>query len=539
MKKNTMYIVRAVVMLCFILALFHAEPLHASEGKIYITIFSNQNYILNGGHAFLKITNDTDEDVYIGPFCLPKGEYVYIDARGDVLGNSYEKYIQDFGGGAFFDYIAAAEEGYKGFSSFTVEMNKNRLDDVFQCMKDFSGTYEILTNNCVDFAVKVWNRVVSPEYQIEGEYFLPAQLKKYLIDNFGAKEETGLQESNKNQYDVFQVTKSGHLAPIVLTHTQYEKNIDKLSVEALDCESIEVNWFDMAMKISANDRILTGYEIEYSGGGVTKTVTVGYDQTSYVIEGLQSGQEYTVRMRGIRDYRYEGAGYLYGRYSVSQSCKTKKHSITLKQNGVSIKVGESIRLESSFTCRAVHTNTPSLKWSSSNSSVASVSSIGNVTGNKKGTATVNVKIDGVSAKCKITVLGMKRYDYYKEVGGGVGSRTGKLVKTLAAKLKGVKKGKKKLYPDAYYTGKGITIGINSKASTKSPCVYLKNKGNAQLGFKGIFIGLTIEEAEKASSLRFRDSNGKKTAWIGQSGRVNLKMKNNKISEFEYTLYYTS
>ena len=224
-----------------------------------------------------------------------------------------------------------------------------------------------------------------------------------------------------------------------------------------------------------------------------------------------------------------------GDVSDSSMVTVKKPKIKIVPQQATLYLDEHLLIRATVEGRSKN-----VTWKSSKPSIASVPKTnGYVRALKKGTTVITATANGVSAKCKITVLGIKRYDYSKEVGGGVGSGTGKLVNTLAAKLKGVKKGKNKLYPDAYYTGKGITIGINSKASTKSPCVYLKNKGNAQLGFKGIFIGQTFEEAEKASSLRFRDSNGKKTAWIGQSGRINLKMKNNKISEFEYTLYYTS
>ena len=44
-----------------------------------------------------------------------------------------------------------------------------------------------------------------------------------------------------------------------------------------------------------------------------------------------------------------------------------------------------------------------VKWSSSNTKVAKVSSTGKITALKKGTAVITVKTNGISLKCKVTV----------------------------------------------------------------------------------------------------------------------------------------
>lgn len=46
-------------------------------------------------------------------------------------------------------------------------------------------------------------------------------------------------------------------------------------------------------------------------------------------------------------------------------------------------------------------------WKSSNSSIASVSKTGIVTGKKEGTVTITAKANGVSATCKVVV---RKYD---------------------------------------------------------------------------------------------------------------------------------
>lgn len=84
---------------------------------------------------------------------------------------------------------------------------------------------------------------------------------------------------------------------------------------------------------------------------------------------------------------------------VSKTCKVtvKSPTIKLSASKLSIKKGK----KKTLTATVSSGNTPT--WSSSNSAVASVSAKGVVTAKKKGTATITVKEDGSSAKCKVTV----------------------------------------------------------------------------------------------------------------------------------------
>lgn len=84
---------------------------------------------------------------------------------------------------------------------------------------------------------------------------------------------------------------------------------------------------------------------------------------------------------------------------VSKTCKVtvKSPTIKLSASKLSIKKGK----KKTLTATVSSGNTPT--WSSSNSSVASVSAKGVISAKKKGTATITVKEDGSSAKCKVTV----------------------------------------------------------------------------------------------------------------------------------------
>ena len=75
-----------------------------------------------------------------------------------------------------------------------------------------------------------------------------------------------------------------------------------------------------------------------------------------------------------------------------------KPSVKLNRTSLTLTKGKTYTLKTTVT----GTN-KAVSWSSSNSSVASVDKNGKVTAKTKGTATITVKVDGVSASCKVTV----------------------------------------------------------------------------------------------------------------------------------------
>ena len=69
--------------------------------------------------------------------------------------------------------------------------------------------------------------------------------------------------------------------------------------------------------------------------------------------------------------------------------------------------------------------------------------------------------------------------------------------TELANLLGLEKSEDPLYPDAYFEGNGVIIGLNINASTETPCEYTENNGNKELSMYGVQIGMTEDEAVKA------------------------------------------
>lgn len=84
---------------------------------------------------------------------------------------------------------------------------------------------------------------------------------------------------------------------------------------------------------------------------------------------------------------------------VSAQCKVtvKKPSLSLNRSAVSLYPEERFQLVANCS-----SNRP-LTFRSSSSAVASVDENGQITAQKKGTATITVKVDGVSRTCKVTV----------------------------------------------------------------------------------------------------------------------------------------
>lgn len=85
-------------------------------------------------------------------------------------------------------------------------------------------------------------------------------------------------------------------------------------------------------------------------------------------------------------------------YKATCTVTVKKPTIKLNASSASVGVGSTKTLKASV---AGYSKT--VTWSSSNKSVATVSSKGVVKGIKKGTCTITAKANGVTATCKITV----------------------------------------------------------------------------------------------------------------------------------------
>jgi uncharacterized protein YjdB len=133
---------------------------------------------------------------------------------------------------------------------------------------------------------------------------------------------------------------------------------------------------------------------------LSATVSTGHDITwksaSSAIASVDEEGIVTAKKCGSTTIRATADG-------VSAKCQitVKKPSLSLNRSSISLYPEESFQLVARCSSKRP------LTFRSSSSAVASVDEDGRITARKKGTATITVKVDGVSKTCKVTVKSPK------------------------------------------------------------------------------------------------------------------------------------
>ena len=189
-------------------------------------------------------------------------------------------------------------------------------------------------------------------------------------------------------------------------------------------------------------------------------------------------------------------------------------TITLNKAALSIEAGSSSKLKAAVDPAD---KAGSVTWSSSNKSVAKVTSKGKVTGVKAGTAVITATIGGVSASCAVTVT-------------PAFSKTGKPdIKSASAKSNGVKISWK-AYDGA--AGYRVLISMNPKngwkklADTKSTTYLNKKAGSGQLFY------YTVRAYKTKSGKKIwskYNTKGVKGTWLKAVKAPKVKASANKIT----------
>ncbi|MCH1982096.1 Ig-like domain-containing protein [Ruminococcus sp. OA3] len=158
---------------------------------------------------------------------------------------------------------------------------------------------------------------------------------------------------------------------------------------------------------------VTGYQVQYATNtsfSGAKTLTINKNSTlSTSVSSLTKGKTYYVR---IRTYKKVYSTTYYSSWSASKSIKIAIENPYLSKTSISLNAGTKYGLKLCDT-------TQKITWSSSNPSVAAVSSNGMVTGKKAGTATITAKIGSKIYTCKVTVKGSISVTVYWTPNGSV------------------------------------------------------------------------------------------------------------------------
>ena len=159
-----------------------------------------------------------------------------------------------------------------------------------------------------------------------------------------------------------------------------------------------------------NNLVFTYEEAKFSMNATAKTLyTKGQNKVSLKLNTNLSDQitwsssnkkVATVNSKGVVTAKAKGTAVITatcGDYTATCTVTVKTPTLKLAKTSASIKVGKKT------TIKATATPTGTVKYTSSNKKIATVSSKGVVTGKKKGTAKITVTCNGVSKTFKVTV----------------------------------------------------------------------------------------------------------------------------------------
>ena len=402
------------ILLCLLiaLALENVQSVNASPSLgITLTLYSNSNNKKDTGHAWISITNNTKGTINIGPYSVKRGQCVYIDARGNaehIFASSQDKRKGDFNGRTYINYISMASSVYKSYAYVSKDITFEDLDMIFYKMKNYQ-IYDLLANNCTNFAKDIWNSVKNKSKSISKSFTgieAPQALKYYILNKMGGKSGSNIKGSS----DCYFVTPLGNLVPYTIptvTGFQGKRNGNTATF----------TWNGIRKEIGANQYNITGYQIEYTdtASKSTKTVNVSGTKTSASINGLNPSRNYVFKVRGICDYSSQGNGsFNVGDFSNSVSLRgnsTKKASLKLNKSKISMYITESTKVKATASGKS-----KKVTWKSSNSSIAVVNSKGKITAKKAGTCKITATANGKKATCTVTVKNkLKKYTDIEKV----------------------------------------------------------------------------------------------------------------------------
>lgn len=226
----------------------------------------------------------------------------------------------------------------------------------------------------------------------------------------------------------------------------------------VDSKDIDKVFNDIAQKITkitmskSSLTLYTGdtYSLSVQENGAAKTAKWKSSKTS-VATVSQSGKV-TAKKAGTTTI----TGTLNGK---SVTCKvtvknkkiTVKPKIKLNQSSATIYVRKSIQLKATVTGKS-----KTVKWKTSNSSIATVNKNGKVTGKKAGKVTITASANGVKATCIVTVkIKHPTYSQYFMVSP-----------------------RKSKYGSSTIDEYGVRLNVNQDASIKKCAVYLEKSGNS-------------------------------------------------------------
>lgn len=201
----------------------------------------------------------------------------------------------------------------------------------------------------------------------ETEYAASGRGAKVIVKEDGSLDLTDLQVTEGT---VFEVTATGYKNNLVFTYEEAKFSLD------------------------VTEKTL------YVKGKDTVTLKADTNLSDKITWSSSNKKVATVNSKGVVTAKAKGTAVITatcGEYKATCKVSVKTPTLKLAKTSASIKVGKKT------TIKATSTPTGTVKYTSSNKKIATVSSKGVVTGKKKGTAKITVTCNGVSKTFKVTV----------------------------------------------------------------------------------------------------------------------------------------
>lgn len=201
----------------------------------------------------------------------------------------------------------------------------------------------------------------------ETEYAASGRGAKVIVKEDGSLDLTDLQVTEGT---VFEVTATGYKNNLVFTYEEAKFSLD------------------------VTEKTL------YVKGKDTVTLKADTNLSDKITWSSSNKKVATVNIKGVVTAKAKGTAVITatcGEYKATCKVSVKTPTLKLAKTSASIKVGKKT------TIKATATPTGTVKYTSSNKKIATVSSKGVVTGKKKGTAKITVTCNGVRKTFKVTV----------------------------------------------------------------------------------------------------------------------------------------
>lgn len=171
--------------LCFVFC-FAAITANVVQARAETIVAEISIYAHSTSHAWISILNRKNQRIEVGYLNLAAGREVTVGLFGTTGSSGSENLKKHHGVWYNVENYRANEKDWYTSDLYSIqgyEITQSQLDDLNEVIKAKNDTYNLLTYNCVDFAVECWNLVTTIQLDpISTPKYLAAAIKE--TDNY-------------------------------------------------------------------------------------------------------------------------------------------------------------------------------------------------------------------------------------------------------------------------------------------------------------------------------------------------------------------